>query len=127
MSPNLFYNDAPNAVQPKKEQYQMFETNVWSLFHNNPFFNETVNSDYVWDTESKTLTLDVPGVKKADLDLTMEDSQLKVRRTSKGKTLTNVFSIPKTLELGTAKLEDGQLKVTFKEIASKSAKKISIE
>jgi HSP20 family molecular chaperone IbpA len=116
--------------------------NELPIFNDLDFFNRI---DSLWDNmieEIQTgfgidqeysegnykLNVDVPGFKKENLKISLENNILTITGQNKDKTRTvkKVFNIPQYIELPDAKLEDGILTVSFK-IQEKSIKLIEIK
>jgi len=101
--------------------------------------------DIAEDSEAVTITAEVPGMGKEDLDVSIEDGVLTLRgekkeeETSEGKNFHRVerrygrferrIQLPQTIdpEQVTASYEDGVLKLTMPKVAAAKARSIQIE
>lgn len=80
--------------------------------------------------DDEGLKLEMPGVKPADLDVTVESRTLKVKGKSKiGKEFSYTYSLHSSVdtEAVTAKLEDGLLEISLPKKPESTPRKIKID
>lgn len=90
--------------------------------------------DYVFyptkdDKNLYKLELELPGVKKENVKVTVEDNKLKIKANKKGKDYESSVLLPKTLDSNScqAKLEDGILSITMSAATPKQLKDVLVE
>lgn len=109
-----------------------FETSAARLL--NSFFDNDIysyNRRFVYDeTEGGfTLTIELPGFKQSELDVTLENSVLTVSAKKNNKNYEQSVTIPEGVdpEKIDAKLEDGVLVLRFTKLESTKPRKITIK
>lgn len=94
------------------------------------FFGDTAENRYRTDTACEEgIKIEMPGVKSADLDVTITGRTLKVSGKSRhGKEFTQVYSLKGTIDETaiSANLQDGLLEITLPQKAESKSRKIPI-
>ncbi len=87
-------------------------------------------SDVVVSDSEVTITVELPGVTKEDIEVNVVNQSLDVK-TKQGRSFHKVIQLPESVDIntGTSKYNNGILEITFKKILDKSAsgKHIPIE
>lgn len=93
----------------------------WSFF-------KTESNQMTMVRNDKGVSIDMPGVKKEDLDVELEDGAIKIVCNKKGRNYNWVLSVPNNVNTSAIKLklEDGVLTVELPKI-EKTNKKLVIE
>jgi len=84
------------------------------------------------ETGEYSFEFDVPGIKKEDLKVSMDDSKLYIvgeKKGSRGYKYNKKLTLPKNLDTSTCdvRLEDGILNISFKQKDSVEARQIEIK
>ncbi|MDX1809769.1 MAG: Hsp20/alpha crystallin family protein [Sulfurospirillaceae bacterium] len=133
--------DALNAIEDKVEKsWEVAKDKLGNIVSYLPFANMAKHSPNTIDIE-----IDLPGVKKEDISLTVEDNVLTLSATRKMKheakeedyylcessfgLISRSFVIPNNIDKDkiNAQYEDGILYITFEKEESKKARNISIK
>lgn len=133
--------DLANSVGTEVEKgYEVAKEVLGNVVKHLPFANLAKHSNDTWDVE-----IDLPGVKKEDIELKVEENRLIVNAVRKYKNevkkenyylcessfgeISRSFILPDNVdkEKVGAKYEDGRLYITFEKEESKKAKKITVK
>jgi len=112
--------------------YDSIRTPVFSLFDPFKVFNDFETSSLQSRLDSideEGIKVELPGVKAADVDVTVEGRTLKVSGKSRhGKEFSYVYNLRSTVDESgiIAKLEDGLLSISLPKKKESSARKIQV-
>ena len=109
--------------KPTMDLFDVFKDNFWDM----PQRQQLLYKDE--ETKEQYTELDLPGVKKEHISISIEGRRLNIKAERKGKRegkYAQTMFLPKTLDIDTCRvtLEEGVLRISFKEIGEdKPAKK----
>jgi HSP20 family protein len=131
---------AKNVEEKVEKSFEVAKDRFNSLSKHLPFVNFAKHSNDIYDIE-----IDLPGVKKEDIDIKIEDDHLNINAIRKFKNeldennyylcessfgmISRSFALDDNIDQNSikAKYEDGRLYLTFEKLESKKAKSINIK
>jgi HSP20 family molecular chaperone IbpA len=118
------YNDLMTSNNPWRVVDDVFKT--WTL-RQMPESRQSYRCEQIND--EMILSVDLPGVKPSDIDVTSEDELIIISYTLRDKKQTQSYDINRDYDVSaaTAKLENGVIELRFPKIKRIKGKKIQIE